>query len=748
MIGFGQLTMIPDANFEQALIDLGCDTGTTNGSVPTTNINTVTYLDVSIQSIYDLTGIEDFTALTYLDCSWNQLTSLDVSQNTALGTFYCQNNQLISLDVSQNTALGGFLCANNLLTNLDVSGSPALTHLACYNNQLTSLNISGATALTDLNCNGNQLTSLDLSNNTALTYFESRNNQLTNLNVSNNTALWYLRCSSNPIISLDISNNTALSWLNCSSNQLDSLDVSNNTALTKLYCEWNNLTSLDVSNNTALTYLCCGDNQLTSLDLRNGNNTSITSFFSYNNPNLTCVDVDNVAWSTLNWIVGNLNIDIASSFSTNCATAFGCADSLACNYDSLATIDDSSCVYPVMWQQAFSICDGDSVVVGISVYDAAGNYIDTLTAGNGCDSIVYSNVSISSIIWNQTYLICDGDSIVVGTSVYDTTGTYTDTLNASNGCDSIVYTYILMSPPIIWQQAFSICDGDSVVVGISVYDAAGNYIDTLTAGNGCDSIVYTNISVTQPSVWNQTYLICDGDSIVVGTSVYNAAGTYIDTLTAGNGCDSIVYTYILMSPPIIWQQAFSICAGDSVVVGVSVYDTPGNYIDILNAGNGCDSIVYTNVSVTPPPVWNQTYLICDGDSIVVGSSVYNAAGTYTDTLSSSNGCDSIVYTYIVVDQNTSSSDTLAVTASIVWNGMTLTVSGDYSVTLINSVGCDSITNLNLTITIPSGILGITNTERALVKITDMLGQETPYRRNTPLFYIYNDGTVEKRIVIE
>jgi len=36
----------------------------------------------------------------------------------------------------------------------------------------------------------------------------------------------------------------------------------------------------------------------------------------------------------------------------------------------------------------------------------------------------------------------------------------------------------------------------------------------------------------------------------------------------------------------------------------------------------------------------------------------------------------------------------------------------------------------------------------LVKITDMLGQETPYRRNTPLLYIYDDGTVEKRIVIE
>ena len=79
--------------------------------------------------------------------------------------------------------------------------------------------------------------------------------------------------------------------------------------------------------------------------------------------------------------------------------------------------------------------------------------------------------------------------------------------------------------------------------------------------------------------------------------------------------------------------------------------------------------------------------------------------------------------------------------------MPLNVSGDYSVTLINSAGCDSIVNLNLTVT-TTGISDIANNKRNLVKITDMLGQETPYRRNTHLMYIYDDGTVEKRIVLE
>lgn len=58
-----------------------------------------------------------------------------------------------------------------------------------------------------------------------------------------------------------------------------------------------------------------------------------------------------------------------------------------------------------------------------------------------------------------------------------------------------------------------------------------------------------------------------------------------------------------------------------------------------------------------------------------------------------------------------------------------------------------VIHINLTIT-TIGILDITQNESNLVKITDMLGQEKSYRKNNTLFYIYNDGTVEKRIVIE
>jgi hypothetical protein len=114
---------------------------------------------------------------------------------------------------------------------------------------------------------------------------------------------------------------TALEILICGGNQLTSLDVSQNTALTHLNCSNNQLTSLDVSNNTALYDFDCGGNQLTSLDVRNGNNTNFTIFWATNNPNLYCINVDDVAWSTTNWTVAigpGGNIDTQHYFSNNC----------------------------------------------------------------------------------------------------------------------------------------------------------------------------------------------------------------------------------------------------------------------------------------------------------------------------------------------------------------------------------------------------------------------------------------------
>jgi len=267
---------IPDPNFKNALlthfpmIDTNGD-GEIQCSEAEAYTGAIELFNI-FPKITDLTGIEAFVNITSLDVGAANLTTLDLSSNTSLEVLSCDINLLTSLDVSNNTAL------------------------------------------TLLRCGDNQLTTLDISNNTALMYLWCNNNQLTTLDISTNTALKSLYSSNNLLTSLDVSANTALIHFWCNSNQLTSLDISTNTALTDLWCNNNQLTSLDVSTNTDLEELSCTLNQLVSLKIKNGNNTNIQFFDATYNPDLICIEVDDVDYSTVNWI----NIDSQTAFSENC----------------------------------------------------------------------------------------------------------------------------------------------------------------------------------------------------------------------------------------------------------------------------------------------------------------------------------------------------------------------------------------------------------------------------------------------
>ncbi|WP_418802084.1 leucine-rich repeat domain-containing protein [Porphyromonas sp.] len=279
----GNVTELKSWKNQLTALDVSQNTALTELGCPE---NKLTSLDVS-----------GCTALTVLYCNDNKLTSLDVSSCTALRTLDCLNNQLTSLDVSQNTALTTLRCYENQLTMLDVSKNTALTKLECSENQLTNLDVSKNTALTWLNCYHNKLTALDVSQNTALTNLVCQQNQLTALDVSRNTALTKLVCAENKLSALDVSQNTALKIFACGENPLTALDVSQNIALTQLICDRNQLTALDVSQNTALKWLDCCNNKLTMLDV--SKNTALRTLECYINQ-LTALDVSqNIALTEL-----------------------------------------------------------------------------------------------------------------------------------------------------------------------------------------------------------------------------------------------------------------------------------------------------------------------------------------------------------------------------------------------------------------------------------------------------------------
>ena len=135
-------TTIPDANFEAALDALGYDDTLGDGQVPSNLIENVLVLEVSLEEIADLTGIEDFIALTNLNASNNYLTNIDVSNNTMLTSLSLHTNSLTSIDVTNNTLLTSLSVSYNLLTVLDISNNTLLESFYCNNNYLTTIDLS------------------------------------------------------------------------------------------------------------------------------------------------------------------------------------------------------------------------------------------------------------------------------------------------------------------------------------------------------------------------------------------------------------------------------------------------------------------------------------------------------------------------------------------------------------------------------------------------------------------------------
>ncbi len=160
-----------DPNFKQALLehtDPVIDTNG-NGEISIEEAQVVKKINVNQKNISDLSEIQYFTALTRLECSLLNLSNgrfrhLNVSKNTALEYLDCSANVLTSLDLSKNTALTTLMCSGNSLTTLDISKNTKLTILEGHVNKFTSINLK--------NGNNNILETVRLQNNPSLTCIE------------------------------------------------------------------------------------------------------------------------------------------------------------------------------------------------------------------------------------------------------------------------------------------------------------------------------------------------------------------------------------------------------------------------------------------------------------------------------------------------------------------------------------------------------------------------------------------------
>lgn len=353
---------------------------------------------------------------------------------------------------------------------------------------------------------------------------------------------------------------------------------------------------------------------------------------------------------------------------------------------------------PDLTSLAATICQGITYEMAGVEYAEAGFYEATLTNALGCDSMIQLSLAIMPPMQsNRNESICEGEAIVIDGNDYSEAGFYPITLTTAEGCDSIVNLNLTVNTNETNHITASICDGQSYMVGTSVYTEAGDYEDNLMTEAGCDSTVFLNLSVAD---FSETFLdenICEGDAYVVGTSVYTESGEYEDMLTTMGGCDSIVYLQLEVVEILEEALTVTVCDGESYAIGNTNFDETGVYEGVVSSSEGCDSMVFLNLIVNEPIVNQIEASICTGGTYTVGTSTYTEAGQYEDILTTPMGCDSLVLLDLSITTilETHLDIQLCEGETFPVGDDTYDEAGDYENSLIAESGCDSIVYLSL-----------------------------------------------------
>lgn len=187
-------TNFPDPAFQKYVRDNIDKADTTSGrkddKLSKAERDAVTEINIDNQNCTDLTGIAYFANLTTLRCQHNGLKELNLKDNEKLTELNCSYNQLTTLDVSKNAKLSILECTNNGMEELNLGDITNLSWLLCAENNLTELDVSKNPYLEKLHCRHNKLRRVVIGKNYSLTMLYLLDNQLTSLDLNGKWEIW------------------------------------------------------------------------------------------------------------------------------------------------------------------------------------------------------------------------------------------------------------------------------------------------------------------------------------------------------------------------------------------------------------------------------------------------------------------------------------------------------------------------------------------------------------------------------
>ena len=295
-------------------------------------------------------------------------------------------------------------------------------------------------------------------------------------------------------------------------------------------------------------------------------------------------------------------------------------------------------------------------------------------------------------------------------------------------------------PPIPSITNIAICDNLlPFVFNGNSYTATGSYNVNLLNSAGCDSIATLNLTVKPTKTSNTTVTICSNlTPYNWNGNPYSSSGIYNFTSVSSNGCDSVASLDLSVNNTTSSFIKDTACSNKPYIWNGNSYSTPGLYSITFINSKGCDSVATLNLTINIPTSSNTNLNICGSQLPFNWNGIdYFNAGTYTATLVSAGGCDSIATLNLAVVNSSSSTTTESICTKNLpfnWNGNSYSSAGTYTVTLVNAAGCDSVARLEL---LPdfTGVAIVTQIDNCL----DLPGEFVVYADSSIVSVTWNFG---------
>ncbi len=350
-----------------------------------------------------------------------------------------------------------------------------------------------------------------------------------------------------------------------------------------------------------------------------------------------------------------------------------------------------------------------------------GVYWDSLKTVYKLDSIFKLTLYIDSAYRDTVYRnLCYGDYFELNGKKVTTSGIYSHTLQSESGCDSLITYIVNFSKAVVQQrETIHIGEGSTYTWRGHVLDKAGTYFDTLRttriydSDHACDSIIFTLQLLTEhPFYKEDSTHVCSNKLPLIwrGQSI-NKPGIYWDSLKTIYKQDSVYKMTVYIDSAYNNIRTFRLCEGDIFTLHGKDYTSSGTYTDTMMSRCGCDSVTQYVVSFTSVTTAKQELLHClEGQSVTWHGKEYTVEGLYYDTARTQGGCDSVYYSMrLVVEHSFFQYDSVALCARefpYPWHNRNLHSAGIYWDSCKTAYGLDSVYKLRID-TLPSSFSSFT-----------------------------------------